>query len=331
MKTTSMVPCTLVAILLPLTVDMAAEPASTASPEEPAPVSPADALWPSPELLEFQLREAARLRAEEYGLDDAQRAQLEDALLARWPRFFRDNEDELRPLLTQLVEARTAPEPPEAERVAQWARRALPMWERIEAEIARSDKDIEQLLNPQQREAFRHDREQMHKRLRAVRQTLSKWKQGAFEPGSAWDEPPPPEPSPPTPDRAPAPPEDQVEAELDAWTRHVQDFCNTYQLDRTQRETAYSILRELQERARAHRDRHRDEIDRMERVIAGPEPVEQQELMAKLQRLYGPVDDMFRELDRRLVAIPTSAQARRVQAAAAAASQPASQPGPTAP
>jgi len=317
-------------ILLLLPAGLAAEPMGAPDADEPSDTRAADALWPTPELIEFQLREAARMRAEQYALTEQQHARLESVLLERWPKFFRENEDDLRPLLTQLVEARTSPEPPDPERVARWADNALRMWGRIETEIAQSDEDISRLLNDQQRDQFRRDREEMRTRLHAVRQTLSNWKRGGFKPGDAWDRPPQPTakankrgPA----DRRPEPAGDPVENEVEAWTRYVQDFCSNYQLDRMQREAAYSILREMQQRALAHRDRYRNEIADMENKIATDGDADRDEIQARLARLYGPIDEMFQELDRRLAALPTSAQLRKARTANPA-TRPASQPAP---
>jgi hypothetical protein len=109
---------------------------------------------------------------------------------------------------------------------------------------------------------------------------------------------------------------------MEAWTRYVQDFCARHELDRMQRETAFSILREMQQRALTHRDIYRHEIADMENKINSDDDVDRDEIEAQLARLYGPIDSMFQELDRRLAAIPTSAQIRKARAA----TQPASQP-----
>ncbi|MCH7995262.1 MAG: hypothetical protein IIB57_12575, partial [Planctomycetes bacterium] len=102
-----------------------------------------------------------------------------------------------------------------------------------------------------------------------------------------------------------------------------------YDLDDGQKGAARSILTDLSDRALAHRDRNRAEIDALEHKIAahaertdaphtgssdGATALAQ--LEAQLVKLYGPIDRMFEELETRLDAIPTQAQRQRVEKAA---------------
>jgi hypothetical protein len=90
----------------------------------------------------------------------------------------------------------------------------------------------------------------------------------------------------------------------------VSDFIAKYALDDAQRGAAASMLQEMKERAVAHRDRHRTEVTQLERRLAAGRPEDADRVAGDLQRLYGPIDDMFRELQQRLQRIPTQAQQR---------------------
>jgi hypothetical protein len=71
-----------------------------------------------------------------------------------------------------------------------------------------------------------------------------------------------------------------------------------------------SVLSELKERALSHRDRHRDEIAKLEARIAsfGGSEEELPELKGQLTELYGPIDDMFKELKLRIESVLTAEQ-----------------------
>jgi hypothetical protein len=206
--------------------------------------------------------------------------------------------------------------------VARWAARALPVWERIEKELSASDRELREILTEEQRVRFDEDRRRMWRSLENWRSTLSQWKRGKFDPDD-WPgrrrerearAEPPDDPA----ERQAQPasrPVDQteVDAELQAWARFVQDFCDYYELDEAQRGAAFSILREMQERAEAYHARHRVNLERLERMIEGELPAEPEEIEREIQELYGPVDELFRELQRRLDPIPTPGQIRMAE------------------
>jgi hypothetical protein len=315
------------AILFVLAVPVAAdEPSASAPPRESrsAPVA-SDPFWPSEAMIERQLQQAARIKGEALGLTESQQQQFEAILLKRWPKFMRENEQELKPLLNEMIDARSSSTPPDSRRVARWASRALPLWERIEQELSAGDRELRAILTEEQRVRFDEDRRRTWRRVENWRATLSQWKRGEFDP-STWPgterQPPPPPPQPRDPadpavrDAVPASrPAAQAELteELQAWARFVEEFCDYYDLDAAQRGAALSILREMQERATAHHDRRRVELDRLERMIAGELPADPDEIERGIHELYGPIDEMFRELQRRLDPIPTPGQIRNAE------------------
>jgi small-conductance mechanosensitive channel len=87
-----------------------------------------------------------------------------------------------------------------------------------------------------------------------------------------------------------------------------------FNLDEGQRTAAVSCLSDLKQRAIAHRDRRREDIARLEYRIehktATDVPLD--DLKKQLSELYGPIDDMFKELQTRLDQIPTVLQREAV-------------------
>lgn len=314
------------AILFLLAVPVVADEPSTPGPTEnrPAPTA-SDPFWPSEAMIERQLQQAARIKGEALGLTESQQQQFEAILLKRWPKFMRENEQELKPLLNEMIDARSSSAPPDPRRVARWASRALPLWERIEQELGAGDRELRAILTEEQRVRFDEDRRRTWRRVENWRATLSQWKRGEFDPATwpgAERQPPAPPPQPKSrPDRAvrdavpasrPAA-QAEVAEELQAWARFVEEFCEYYSLDAAQRGAALSILREMQERATAYHDRRYVELDRLERMIAGELPADPDEIEREIRELYGPIDEMFRELQRRLDPIPRSGQIRSAE------------------
>lgn len=107
---------------------------------------------------------------------------------------------------------------------------------------------------------------------------------------------------------------DQVVVELGRWDKYVEEFIRIYDLDEGQRTAALSCLSELKQRAIDHRDRHREEIAALEHRIHNNTGTDEElaEIKQELTRLYGPIDDTFSELKRRIELIPTTEQRARV-------------------
>jgi hypothetical protein len=91
-----------------------------------------------------------------------------------------------------------------------------------------------------------------------------------------------------------------VEDPIGPWERYVRDFIRRYNLDPAQQATAYSVLREVEQRRVAYETSHRADYERAARE--GEE---------RLKSLNTPVVRMFDELKGRLQRIPSSAQRQR--------------------
>jgi hypothetical protein len=292
----------------------------TEQPGEPEPVL--EGLWPTERMIESMIRRTALEAAQAYDLNEEQHRRIESRMLERWPKLLREHRRELQPLVNEYLEARMSPEPPTREQMQAWATRALPLAEKLQEHIEAGNREIRSLLTPLQRVKFDSESVEAGAALEAIRERISRWHRGEFTAAEMW-QPPPGFSAPsrqqgqgPAPPPAQAAPPDPIEDELDAWDRYVADFIAAFKLDEGQQTAATSILRELKVRARAHRDYHRIEILEYERTIAAGREADEAKVHAEAQRLYGPIDAMFAELERRLATVPTQAQRR-------AATQPA--------
>ncbi|MCH7813619.1 MAG: hypothetical protein IID40_06315 [Planctomycetes bacterium] len=316
------------ALLLSLTcclsqAGQAAQPADPAvqgnAPTEPAP----DGLWPSERLIELMIQRWAAEASHEYELTDTQHSQIEARMLDRWPRFMRENRSTIQPLVNEFIEARMGLEPPAQERVQDWAGRALPVFDAFREQIDAGLAEVEALLTPAQRKRYSAQKIKTGLEFDAFRQRIAQWKSGQYTPAEWWDPPAGRSASRQAgasdAKQAPSEPPDQIALELDAWDRFVADVVSQYRFDPSQKAAARSILKEQKEKAVAHRDRHRDQIVQLERRLAIGQPDDADQVSHDLQRLYGPIDALFQDLERRVRLIPTQSQRQ-------AATQPAEEP-----
>lgn len=94
------------------------------------------------------------------------------------------------------------------------------------------------------------------------------------------------------------------------WDVYVRGFIKQYHLDKAQTQQALAILKDCKERARRHRDAHREDYLRLHKQIreARARGAKAADANEELADLDGPINELFEELKRRLENIPTSAQ-----------------------
>ena len=301
--------------LIPASPAVCAVGPESVTTSRPAQAPPHEGFWPTEKLINALLRRWAGAAVEAYGLSPRQREQLEAQLLDRWPTFLRENRDALQPLLNEYLRARIATEPPPADAVRAWTRDALPQLDKLRRFIAEGNDRFAALLTARQQARFDADRAELNMKLEAFNTRLQSWERGEYHTQEWRDLTRPERAQRPTSEDAPHPkvdPADEFELEIAAWDRFVRRFIADHELDDAQRATAESILTELKSRARDHYHSRRVRIAALEELIRFPKlETTEAEIEAELIQLYGPIDEMFRELQRRLRLIPTQAQTQR--------------------
>lgn len=293
----------------------------------------AGGMWPSPKLMNLMLARWADQIGEEYELEPEQRAMVREQVSERWSSFLEENRDDIEPLVTEFLELRMELTPPAKDSVQSWAQRAMPVYDQFRKQVTGTNGDLRQVLTPKQRIKFEIDAMQFAVGMQFAEGRLNQWKSGDFDPKDFWEPPPSAREDRTkrweqrrarrqeqrrlreqreTEAKALAPPEDQIEVEMDLWDKYAADFIERYALDEGQKTTVQSLLTEMKERATAHRDRRRAEILQLEsRIQAGGDAKEQEDVKKQLVELYGPIDEMFAELQRRMQAVLTREQIAR--------------------
>lgn len=304
-------------------------------------------LWPTAKLMNLMLDRWGDQIGETYQLNDDQRTRVREQVRERWGLFLQENRESIEPLVMEFLELRMEMLPPDKEAVQSWANRTLPVFEQMRAQIRGTNSDLRKILTPGQRVRFEADALKFAAGMQFAEQEIKQWASGEFDPRRFWEPP-----ASAREDRkrrfeerrarrerfrregeereaastTPSPPEDQVEIELGLWDKHAAEFIEKYSLDEGQKSTIQSILAEMKERATAHRDRHRTEIAELEtRIQQGGGDGDREAIKQKLTELYGPIDDMFAELQRRMQAVPTREQLARAETALKESAAPSAQ------
>jgi hypothetical protein len=298
----------------------AREPVAAAA----SPSAPLGGFWPTENMTRSVLARWVDESAVELDLSEDQRAQILENALNRWPKFLEENRAQLQPLLNEWIEMRLAMEPPSKEQVQGWSERALPVWQRIRGQFNEGIEEVREVLNPLQRAKFESEVLQFNTGLNVAEAKIKQWHRGEFREREFWDPPPSvrerrrearkaEERGEQT--EAEAQRVDQVAEELKSWDRYTEQFIRIYELDEGQKSTARSCLKELKDRAVAYRDHNIDRINKLEDRIARSDGSKEElkEIEKLLVEIYGPIDDMFKELQARLEGIPTSAQRDKVE------------------
>lgn len=302
---------------------------------------PLQGLWPSEKLTRLVLQRIADDIADENELDEDQAEQLRDQMLKRWPKFLKENRKKIQPVVNEMLEMRLGMEPPSKEDVREFAGKAESVLNLVEKEINAGFDEARDILNPLQRAKFESKVLEFSAGVQVAKAKLDQWKRGEYTEREVWDPPraqrrrewkerqrkaeeearaaavaagetpPAPEPEP-----------DQVDQELSRWEEYVEQMIKLYDFDDAQRNRARAHLEELSSRARAYRDRNRDRINRVEKRIESLRQMnesnqdtneEMKTLKQQLVDVYGPIDDFFQELKRRIESIPTTAQRERFE------------------
>lgn len=292
--------------------------------EAVSPSNTLEGLWPSPRLMDLMLARWADELSREYELDDTQRAKVREAVTKRWSGFLNEHRSMIQPIANEFVEMRLELEPPPDQRVQDWAKRATPVFGKFREQFEQGTAEFREILTPLQRSKFEFKAMQFSLGMQVVEEKLKQWQRGEIDSKEFWeptarhrrghqDDHRRQHEAANTKQRAAetVPKEtDQIALELKAWREYVEAFVRIYNLDEGQRTSVVSILSELKQRAISHRDGHREAITRLEQRIHNftGSKEEQAELKKQLTELYGPIDEMFNELKRRIEQVPTTAQ-----------------------
>lgn len=246
-----------------------------------------------------------------YNLDESQRRYTQALLTRRVKGFLQDYEKDVRDVMAEFMNYQIGQRIPPPEVAKEFAQRAEPLIEAMKHEIYEGNRIWRQVLNEQQKQIHDRDLKQMDQFFENINKQLDNWSQGKVEPLNQTGRPTVSRP--------------QMLNPEDAWDYYVNSFVYRYGLDQGQRETAFSILRELKDEARRLRETRAPDFERIENQRKelneqltkqdSANLVEQYqkkmlELNADKQKLEVPIRGLFDKLKARLETIPNADQRR---------------------
>lgn len=282
-----------------------------------------EGIWPVDTILDTAVRNIAA----RYNLNDVQTEQTRTMMVTRVKSFLDQHQDDIWPLIRDLTFYQRKGEMPDAQAAAKLGPVAAKILQDAKDEILRSNKEWGEILSDEQRRVHEFDLREMDKTFKAMEQTFQNWQQGEIAQGAIFPTPKkltnePPRPARPDDGTLPAAgqprkgdsanPDDGGTRLLSHFEAYVNKFVEDYELTPPQREAAYSILREVTERASAFQEAHRDELEEIKtRLAQAKSPDERRVITASRRRVTKPLDDLFSELKQRLDQIPEQAQRER--------------------
>lgn len=269
-----------------------------------------------------RFQRAHEMISDRYQFSSEQGAQIQQKVMLRMFQYFGRHAPELFELSEEILSARSQGRPFTTAEVARWSRIVEPLMVDGLDVYERICREVDPLLNDQQREILARDRASELGRARAMLSRMEEWKQGEWKPED-WglqddpfhqkNRPPmqagnpagPPEPEGPIPQIDPA--------DQDAWVRYVRRFMVRYTLDQEQRNAAQAILQDVRTQASVYRSADTTEAD-----AGGADE--------RMTRVYV---RLFEQLKRRLETVPTSKQRSAAEAGPVRESRPAEVDSPS--
>ncbi len=252
-----------------------------------------------------------------YNLDESQSKYTRALLTKRVKSFLQNYEKDVRDIMAEYLTYQISQKVPPPEVAKEFAQRAEPLVEAMKQEIYKGNQEWRNILSEDQKRVHDRDLQQMDQFFEKLNKQLDNWSQGKV------DEPID------LSGRRTVSNHPQILNPEDAWDYYVNSFVYRYNLDQGQRETAYSILREMKDEARRLREARGSDFERVERrrkelneqitkqdgaEIAQEYQKKMVELNADKQRLEAPIRGLFNKLKERLETIPNADQRRAYDA-----------------
>ncbi|MBN1513917.1 MAG: hypothetical protein JXB13_18010 [Phycisphaerae bacterium] len=270
--------------------------------------------WP----VDDMIRQAAENVARRYNLNPEQTAFTRDMMAKRVNAFLRDNEDQIWPVLRDMMRYQNPNRKMDAQTAQRLGRAIRPIFEEAQREILAANSEWRDILSDEQKELHDYDRKQMDKTFQDMDNRFAGWANGKVDnqqgifPAERPD-------TPPVNPRQPKPTEISAAkvlgTSLEWWDGYVQAFIENYELDEGQINAAKSILKELKERASAHEKSHAAELKAVEDKIRDARRAKDVKkldaAMTEKRQASQYKVQLFEELKTRLDTIPRPAQKQK--------------------
>lgn len=313
--------------------------------------NPPPGLFLTPKIMDLVMDRVADEMAKQYNLDEQQVLSTRDVLKARFPGWIEQNREQITNLGNEYIAILMGGDPPDAEVVADWAKRAKPLINDGLQMIQETSDEMRTYMTDEQQVLLDGQMAAMGVGMKYLQQRMDTWEAGGYDWRTEWprsDEFKKEErarqeklqreaavaqaratgqPLEPAQTGAAgaggetgAPVADSAKPSLvrpgvkDNWTVYVENFIKRYQLDEAQQTSARRFLRDQQEQRDKYLARRKDDISALEgRLKAAKTDEERDKVRGDLEKMNQPIENCFARLKDRLESLPT----RKQRAAAA--------------
>lgn len=305
-----------------------------APPAKPA--IPTEGFWPTKLMLDRMLARMAEELSFQYEFDADQTERTRELFRDVVPKFLDENRAELQTLTNEFLETIFHDEPPTPEAVANWAQRAIPVFERLTGFADTLTGQMREYMNDEQAQRLDGEVAAFHAGAGFATRKLQSWAAGEYDPESEWTRPGPERRQHEREQRRAMQAEmraareaqaaaDAVEADArngrpttgvkpasqpdDEWSRYTTEFIRRYELNDEQQQKAQRVLRSKQDERDRYLTSKGEELERVTKLAKDAQTDEEKAAAKEAARkLDAPVDRMFQQLKDRLDALPTRAQ-----------------------
>lgn len=255
----------------------------------------------------------ARSVARRYDLSPEQADVAREMLERNTWQFVNTHFETLAVIMPKMYELRTSKTAPSPEQIRVLAEQFQPLVKEAAEVILSENEKFAQILDDKQKKIHGKDLAQARKSIKRWHVMLDRWRQGKWKPGE-WG-PRKQRRRRAGPVKPPAEQPSYDPTSLDYWELYLKTFIEGYRLDQGQKTLAYSIFGQVRAKALAYKKDHRLEFrqikDALKAKTAATSPADKDkrvELQTALAKLNQPLLDMFDEMTRKLMDIPTAEQ-----------------------
>lgn len=213
----------------------------------PNPYRGSPLMWNVDEIVDDYLSKLGRY----YNLTETQQKATSAMMTQRVKGFLGKYERDIRSMFADLMEYQLRGEIPPAPIAKEWAQRGSPLVAAIKGEIMEGTMEWRRILTDEQKLKHDKDLRALEREFKQYEERFDRWSKGDVRSsdflGARISTRPP-----------------RIRKGEDAWQSYVRSFCAAYKLDKSQRDSAYSLLRELREEAKKYRESRKEEFEKLE-------------------------------------------------------------------
>lgn len=169
-------------LLAALAISLCAPIGWAVPPVETEPTNPTEALSkgtrPAAATLEKIISAAVRNISKRYDLDEDQHAITEELMKRGVHRFLREHENEVWPVIGDLLRSRFGLEPPDSEDAKRFGKAVGPLFEAAKKAILEGNEEWRAILTPEQRRLHDYDLKDMERQFGEIGSNFQSWAEG---------------------------------------------------------------------------------------------------------------------------------------------------------